>query len=184
LPIVRHHHHGFCADHVPGSPVLRERSDVQLRFGEQRRPGWRFLRGRRRRPQLRGRLETNQLAGRIQNNGRHPRHIVRRIALDDDVHRVLRDQVLRTLAVHEADARLEPVFAVAYLRDVPEARQERARTLGEDLARLRDSRRIDLRHITDAPPDAEGAGDDGGEQQPRQGRLQRALVSGRRDHFG
>jgi hypothetical protein len=39
-----------------------------------------------------------------------------------------------TLAVHEADARLEPVFAVAYLRDVPEARQQRARTLGEDLA--------------------------------------------------
>ena len=130
-----------------------------------------------------GRVETNQLAGRIQNNGRHPRHIVRRIALDDDVHRVLRDQVLRTLAVHEADARLEPVFAVACLRDVPDARQHGARALGEDLARLRDSRRIDLRHIADAQPDAEGAGDDGGEQRPRQGRLQRALVSGRRDHF-
>ena len=58
-------------------------------------------------------METNQLAGRIQNNGRHPRHIVRRIALDDDVHRVLRIEVLRTLAIHEADAWLEPVFAVA-----------------------------------------------------------------------
>src|SRR5262249_35986261 len=103
---------------------------------------------------------------------------------EEDVHRVLRDQVLRTLAIHEADAWLEPVFAVAYLRDVPEARQERARPLGENLARLRDSRRIDLRHIADTKSDAERAGDDGGEQQPRQGRLQRSFVSGRRDHFG
>src|SRR5262249_21170776 len=117
---------------------------IQLRLVEQWLPARRCLLTGLQIASIRNRTQANELAVRIKNNGCHSRHIVRRIVLDDDVHRVLGDQVLRTLAIHEADAWLEPVFGVAGLLDMADARQDRACTLGENLAWFRNSRRIDL----------------------------------------